>query len=104
MTYLEAYIKLSGDDTLLFSHVYGTDKFASEINNDIIRIQNCGYHCKMPFNLNRTKPAHKVIFPHKKLKILFALIFNLTAWLFLKQHLKSTWDLAQIRGLRLTIT
>ena len=58
----------------------------------------------MPFNPDRTKSDREFIFSHKKLKIFFTLIFTLTMRQLLKQHLKSSWDLIWIQGLRLTIT
>lgn len=39
---LHADSKLFGDDTSLFLNVDDIDKSASEINNDIIRMQDCG--------------------------------------------------------------
>ena len=40
---LHADINLFGDNTLLFSKVDDIDKSASEINDGIIKTQDCGY-------------------------------------------------------------
>ena len=51
-------------------------------------IEEWVYQWKMSFNSNRTKPAHEVRF-YGKTKNTVTLIFILTKYKLLKQHLKS---------------
>ena len=62
---LSSNIKLSADDTSLFSMVYNRDSSAAELNNDLAKISHWRQQRKMSFNTDPSKQAHVVIFSRK---------------------------------------
>ena len=50
-----------GDDTLLFSVVHDVIFSTNELNNDLKKVNEWTFQCKMSFNPGPSKQAHKVI-------------------------------------------
>ena len=101
------------------------DESASQLNNDLIRIQEWENENEMSFNPDRTKPAHEVIFSQKTKNIIYRnlyfnkvsivkttsqkyLGFNLDAKLTFKDHMnekigKALKGVALLRKLQLQV-
>ena len=64
-TGLSSNPRLYANNTSLFSVVHDRNTSASELSNDLIKIRNWAYQCKMSFNPDPSKQARKVIFSRK---------------------------------------
>ena len=58
--------KLFADDTSLFSVVHNVNILAGEVNNDLVKINECAYQWKMSFNADPIKQAREIMFTRKK--------------------------------------
>ena len=66
------------------------DESASELNSDLIRMQDLAYQLNMSFNPNGANSAVKA-YSIDKQKTSFTLISTLTTCQYLKQYLKNAW-------------
>ena len=57
--------KLFADDTSLFSIVHDPNSTANDLSNDLAKINDCAYQCKMNFNPDPFKQAQEVLFFRK---------------------------------------
>ena len=74
---LVSNLKLSADDTSLFSVIFDKDLSAKNLNDDLNRINNWAFQWKMSFNTDPNKQAQEVIFSRKIQKSSqSSLIFN----------------------------
>ena len=74
---LESNVKLFADDTSIFSVVLDPNLSATQLNNDLQKIQQWAYQWKMIFNPAPSKQAQEVIFSRKNAKPFHPnLIFN----------------------------
>ena len=74
---LSSNVKLSADDTSLFSVTHDVNVSARELNDDLKKISNWTSQWKMNFNLGVNKQAQEVIFSRKiKSNIHPPLVFN----------------------------
>ena len=74
---LSSTTKLFADDTSLFSMVHHVTQSANELNDDLEKISNWAYQCKMSFNLDKSKQAQEVVFSHKTQRVIHPpTIFN----------------------------
>ena len=74
---LESNVKLFADDTSIFSVVLDPNLSATQLNNDLQKIQQWAYQWKMIFNPDPSKQAQEVIFSRKNAKPFHPnLIFN----------------------------
>ena len=62
---LASNFKLFADDTSLFSVVKNNDASNIDLNNDLKKIGEWAFQCKMSFNPNPTKQAQELIFSRK---------------------------------------
>ena len=62
---LVSNLKLSADDTSLFSVIFDKDLSAKNLNDDLNRINNWAFQWKMSFNPDPNKQAQEVIFSRK---------------------------------------
>ena len=70
-------MKLSADDTLLFSIIHDPNTSANELNSDLQNISKWVYQWKMSFNLDQNRQAQEVIFSRKIAKSSHSqIIFN----------------------------
>ena len=53
------------EDTSLFSAVHNVESYATELKNDLAKINHCANQLKMSFNPDPSKEAHDVIFNSK---------------------------------------
>ena len=59
---LVSNLKLSADDTSLFSVIFDKDLSAKNLNDDLNRINNWAFQWKMSFNPDPNKQAQEVFF------------------------------------------
>ena len=62
---ISAIVKLFADDTSLFSIVQNRNNSASQVNNDLDKINDWAYTWNMSFNPDPSKQAQEVIFSRK---------------------------------------
>ena len=62
---LTTNVKLSADDTSLFSIVHNMNASTTNLNNDLNKIKNYAIQWKMNFNPNPSKQAQEVLFSRK---------------------------------------
>ena len=62
---LSSNFKLFANDTSLFSVVHDITRSSSQLNNDLAKISEWAFKCKMSFNPDSSKPAQDVIFSMK---------------------------------------
>ena len=67
--------KLFAEDTSLFSVVRHINTSATHLNNDLRKIRNWTFQCKMSFNPDPRKHAQEVIFSRKLQKISYHSIY-----------------------------
>ena len=79
---LVSTVKLFADDTSLFSVVCDSNISAYEVNNNMQKISECGYKCKLSFNPDWNKQAREVIFSRKLKKSSHPKIFYNNAPVF----------------------
>ena len=65
---LKSNVKLSADDTSLFSVVKKKEESDCDLTNDLDIVSIWAYSWKMSFNPDPKKPAKEVLFSRKKLK------------------------------------
>ena len=56
---LQSTVKLFADDTSLFPTMYEPNISASQLESDLKKISHWAYKCKMNFNPDLSKQAHK---------------------------------------------
>ena len=70
-------VKLSANDTSLFSIVNCSKASASILNSDLLKIKDWTYQWKTPFNPNQAKQSQEAMFSRKTNKIVHPpLYFN----------------------------
>ena len=67
---LKSNVKLSADDTSLFTKVKDKNESANIINDDLLQISKWAYNWKMLFNPDPDKPTQEVLFSKKKYKFI----------------------------------
>ena len=74
---LHSGVKLFADYTLLFSVIHDVDASSTALNNDLVKIQEWAYACKMSFNPDGNKQTQEFIVSRKIRKgFLSNLFFN----------------------------
>ena len=69
--------KLFPGETSLFNVMHDINTSANELNNDLKRVSNWAFQCKMSFNPDPSKRAQEVIFSRKLKKVTDPpLVFN----------------------------
>ena len=63
---LTADVTLVVDDNSLFSVVNNAGVSASSLNNNLLKIRDCAFICKMSFNPDPTTQAKRLFFQKKK--------------------------------------
>ena len=61
---LRSDVKLSADDTSLFSVIHDVDASPATLNNDLVKIQEWAYNWKMSFNATLNNDLRKVFHPN----------------------------------------
>ena len=56
---------MCADDTSLFSVIHDVDASSAALNNDLVKIQEWAYNCKMSFNPERNEQAQELIVSRK---------------------------------------
>ena len=62
---IKSTFKIFADDTSLFSHVLNKDTSQDELNCDLRKVSDWGFHWKMKFNLDPNKQVQELIFSKK---------------------------------------
>ena len=57
--------ELFADDISLFSVIHDRSTTKNELNNDLVKINNCAYRWKMSFNPDPNKQSQEIIFSRK---------------------------------------
>ena len=62
---VKSTFKIFADDTSLFSHVFNKDTSQDELDYDLQKVSDWGFHWKMKFNPDPNKQAQELIFSKK---------------------------------------
>ena len=88
---INSLCKIFADDTSLFSKVYDIHKSASNLNDELEKINYWAYQWKMQSNPDPNKQASEVFFSQKQIQITYHIhLSNLTIITFLNAPIKST--------------
>ena len=68
---LSSITKIFANDTSIFSVVHDVDLSAKQLNDDLNKISEWAFQCKMAFNPDLSKQAQKIDFSRKLVKLLY---------------------------------
>ena len=72
---ISSTVKLSADDTSIFSVVDDVNVSVVQLNNDLVKISKWAYQWKMSFNPDVSKQAQEVVFSRKSQKLAHPPVF-----------------------------